>query len=668
MKHINYIIKALFCGVFLSCVVVSFTSCKSYLDKAPDSNVAENEAFKNFKNFQGYVEEIYNCIPDKEKCNWCPSWNWGDDEVFNPEAYDRMTHQVDLGNYRAWTNGLCWLNRGNVPTSQNSFDHSLYPHAWYCIRKCNLGLENMEKYFYGSDEERNLLQGQMYFFRAWWHFEMMCYLGGIPYVEEAFSSEVPNLPRLSFQEAAAKCAEDFRKAADLLPINWDDTAAGVSTYGNNQLRINKIMALGYLGKCLLWAGSPLMENKDEGVVGASKGGAGALTYKYNTTLCSKAAEALGELLTYVESGQTQYDLAKFEYSNVYDHVRETGSSSCFSDIFYTVSQNWQMPGSVEAIFRGPSFNGDGNANNSNWNTSKVFGPKNAKVVAHDNVIHQPTANLIDQYGMKNGQPIYFVQDGRLVLNPNSGWDPKYPYKNRDPRFYHDIVFDGFHYVLAADVLPTDMKPYEYCTLYTGGDMRDVAISSQTGYFCQKLVPHQCNEGDQYYDWGHSLHCYLPYMRLADIYLMYAEACAAVSGATGKATNCSLTAEAAINKLRDRVGCGNVVAEVKAERHLFIDEVRRERAVELAFEGFRWCDLQRWLLLTEAPYNEKYSHEFERVKSDAWYVTNDPAKAEVANFHSESIIKRNLEAKHYWFPFPDKEVYLFPEFKQNKGWE
>mgnify|MGYP004445349057 FL=1 len=65
MKHINYIIKALFCGVFLSCVVVSFTSCKSYLDKAPDSNVAENEAFKNFKNFQGYVEEIYNCIPDK---------------------------------------------------------------------------------------------------------------------------------------------------------------------------------------------------------------------------------------------------------------------------------------------------------------------------------------------------------------------------------------------------------------------------------------------------------------------------------------------------------------------------------------------------------------------------------------------------------------------------
>ena len=48
--------------------------------------------------------------------------------------------------------------------------------------------------------------------------------------------------------------------ADLLPVDWDKTTAGKATEGKNQLRINKIMALGYLGKNYLWAGSPLMKN------------------------------------------------------------------------------------------------------------------------------------------------------------------------------------------------------------------------------------------------------------------------------------------------------------------------------------------------------------------------------------------------------------------------
>ena len=43
-----------------------FTSCTDYLDKDPDSTVNMDDAFKNFYNFQGYIEEIYNCIPSKQ--------------------------------------------------------------------------------------------------------------------------------------------------------------------------------------------------------------------------------------------------------------------------------------------------------------------------------------------------------------------------------------------------------------------------------------------------------------------------------------------------------------------------------------------------------------------------------------------------------------------------
>ncbi len=634
----------------------SLSSCQDYLDKEPDSTVSADDAFANFRNFQGFVEEIYNCIPDKEKCNYCPSWNWGDDEIFNPEADNRMTHQVDLGNFRAWESTGNWLKRDGSSTSTNKFDHGIWNHAWYCIRKCNLGLQNIDKFVTGSAEEKKLIEGQLYFFRAWWHEEMMQYFGGMPYVDTFLGDNAEQrLPRLSFQECADKAAADFRKAADLLPINWDKTSAGLATQGKNDLRINKIMALGYLGKTYLWAASPLMKNGAQ--TGASKNGK---TYDYDQEYAKKAAEAFGELLSLVEAGQTQYALAEFKYSDIYNHEKSADANSCFSDIFYTKKQNWKMPGTVEAIFRGPSadFNG------SNWNTSKVFGPKVQKVVAHDNVIHQPTANLVEAYGMANGEPIYLVENGKYVLNPKSGFDPRHPFKNRDPRFYHDIVFDGFKYLNGT---PGQYADLQYCQLYTGGNMRPIANASRTGYFIQKLVPHTCNEVDKDYDWGSALHCYLPYMRLADIYLMYAEACAAFGGASGKSSNFGKTAEDAINTLRDRCGAGHVAPEFVADNHKFMDEVRREREVELSFEGFRFCDLQRWLLLTEAPYNQKFSQEFDRVESADFYTKHDPKDAQVANYRRKLILTRNFDAKHYWFPLPIKETQISSEFRQNPGW-
>jgi TonB-dependent SusC/RagA subfamily outer membrane receptor len=369
--------------------------------------------------------------------------------------------------------------------------------------------------------------------------------------------------------------------------------------------------------------------------------------------------------------------------------------------------------------------------------------------------------------MANGEPAYIVENGKLVPNIAGGFDPTHPYKNRDPRFYHDIVFDGFKYLNGT---PGQWANLQYCQLYTGGNMRpvangsrtgyfiqklvphtcnevdrdydwgldadnagylvlvdgvpreatnvmpseidqitflkgaqavvlygskaakgavlittkrgkndglkvevqanaglNVANGSRTGYFIQKLVPHTCNEVDRDYDWGSAFHCYLPYMRLADIYLMYAEACAAFGGASGKATNFSKTAEDAINTLRDRCGAGHVAPEYVADAHKFMDEVRREREVELAFEGFRFNDLQRWLLLTEAPYNVKYSDEFDRVEGADFYKNNDPADAKVDNFRQEAILTRHFTAKHYWFPLPIKDVYLYQELSQNPGW-
>ena len=628
---------------------MSLVSCEAYLDKEPESTISEETAFVNFRNFQGFIEEIYNCIPDKEKCNWCPSWNWGDDEVFNTEASDRMTNQVDLGNFRAWMsypwNWLYNPSSSSTATGDGSpKQHGLWQHSWYCIRKANVGLRALEQGMLvnATQEEKDMIAGQLYFFRAWWHFELINWFGGLPYIDKAFeANDELTLPRLTYQECAEKAAADFRMAADLLPINWDNTAAGKATFNKNDLRINKVMALAYLGKCYLWASSPLMEH------GAQTGGAN--TYNYNKEFAQKAADAFGELLDLVETGQTQYALAEFNYTDIYNHQKSPEAATSFSDNFYTRKQNWKQPGTVEAIFRGPSP--DFNA--SNWNTTKVFGPKVDAVVEHDKVIHQPTANAVEMYGMANGLPLD---------HPKSGYDPRFPFKDRDPRFYHDIVFDGFKY-LNGD--PGTWAHLQYCQLYTGGNMRDVALASRTGYFIQKLVPHTANSVDREYDWGSALHTYLPYMRLADVYLMYAEATAVLGGRSGKSSKCSLTSEDAINKIRDRVGAGHVDAGYSGNDYM--DEIRRERAVELMFEGHRFNDLQRWLLLTEAPYTQKYSHEFTRVHDEDWYKKNDPRDAEVVGFQKSLIVTRAFDTKHYWFPLPDSEVYLYEDFPQNPGW-
>lgn len=650
-------IVKLFCVLGLAC---GFTSCTDYLDKSPDSTVSAEQAFKNFTNFQGYVEQMYNCIPSKESNAYCTSFNWGEDEIMNTGLGDgHVTAHFDLGDYRNWySNNQSFLHRpssGNPgeyldPTSTNKFAHSL-EHAWYCIRKCNIGLANLDLMTDCTQEEKNFIKGQLLFFRAWWHEEMIAFYGGMPYVDTVLDgSQVLTLPRLSYQECAKKCAEDFRAAADLLPNDWDKTTVGKKTLGKNDIRITKVCALGYLGKVLLWAASPL-NNLGKAEKGASKNGD---TYKYNTELADQAADALAEAIGEVNSGKTPYALAEYKYSNIYDHEADKSSKSNFSDIFRTTGQDWKMPGSTEAIMRGPHIGENG----SNWNFTKLWGPKLNGIVEHDALIHQPTANYVNYYGMANGLPLD---------DPDSGFDPTHPFKNRDPRFYHDIVFDGFQYINTTIAKESDDYQFKYIQMYTGSNLRSSSANGcRTGYYTQKLVPHQCNKYDGMYEWGGALQCDLPYMRLADLYLMYAEAGAAVQGANYKSSKLNLTAADAINVLRDRVDAGHVADKFMNDQKKFMDEVRRERAVELAFEGFRWNDLQRWLLLTEYPYNIKTSQEFKRV-GNFDYTKNDPRDAEVTGWSEKTIVTRDFSEKHYLLPLKESDVYLYPEFGQNPGW-
>ena len=617
----------------LGCSLALTTSCTDYLDKSPESDVSPEAAFKNFKNFQGFTEELYLCIPDFSKSYWTTCWNWGEDDIQAVGFDYLMGYKVDQGDFWGWQKefdgwGACFMDQGDTfaPLAPDGrFKRGLWKAAWYGIRKANLGLENMDLMTAATQEEKNTIKGQLLFFRGWLHFQLMQYFGGLPYIDHAIAADQPmTLPRETCQACAEKAAKDFREAAELLPIDWDKSSVGRNTLGKNGFRINKITALAYEGKSLLWAASPLVKNCDAKM----NVNGNASTYDYDTNYAQQAAEALGELLALVETGQTQYKLVDF---------------ADYSDLFYTWNKNMLPPGSTENILRDIPADA---WQNSHFGVFTEFG---GSILTGGKAASQPTANYVNYYGMKNGLPLD---------DPESGFDPTHPWKNRDPRFYHDIVYDGVKVVEGA----IEPDANRYANLYTGGTYRDDINESRTGYLLYKFIPMIANN----YDMGstyNKLYIDVPYLRLADCYLMYAEACAAVGGATAKA-KCSLTALDAVNKIRERAGVAGVAAKFTGNKDKFMDEVRRERAVELAFEGHRFNDLRRWLLLDKAPYNIKTSQEFVRAGE---FDPKNPQNTEVSGFKEKTILTRHFTSKHWWMPLKKKDTSIYPEMFQNPGW-
>ncbi|WP_368164735.1 RagB/SusD family nutrient uptake outer membrane protein, partial [Bacteroides cellulosilyticus] len=174
----------------------------------------------------------------------------------------------------------------------------------------------------------------------------------------------------------------------------------------------------------------------------------------------------------------------------------------------------------------------------------------------------PTEDLVSAYQMADGRDFDWT-DPVMAANPYSG---------REPRFYASILYNGCQ--------------WKGQTLYTyEGSTDGYALgggTTCTGYYMRKLFDEALPKNGM-----RSTDLTYYYMRYAEVLLIYAEAMAQQDGGLKEALN-------ALNEIRARVDLPAVSASTKTE---FMKLLRRERMIELAFEGHRFWDLRRWGLGT-----------------------------------------------------------------------
>ena len=268
----------------------------------------------------------------------------------------------------------------------------------------------------------------------------------------------------------------------------------------------------------------------------------------------------------------------------------------------------------------------------------------------------PSQNLVDAFPMRSGRPI---------TDPNSGYDPKNPYANRDPRLTDDVIYNGtvFHtkkYEIITGTYPAIHDKDEEKV----DNLNNLPTSTRTGYYLKKLlrddvVPLSSSQIEQQ-------HIY-PRIRYTEIFLAYAEAANDAWGPKADPTGVGFTAYDVIKAIRTRAGLGTdeygrqlpegdaYLEECANDQTKMTNLIRNERRIELCFENKRFWDLRRWLLPLDEPVKGMQVDRNEDTHELTYTIIN--------------VEDRNYVNSYQCYgPIPKTEVLKWSNLKQNKGWQ
>jgi hypothetical protein len=228
-----------------------------------------------------------------------------------------------------------------------------------------------------------------------------------------------------------------------------------------------------------------------------------------------------------------------------------------------------------------------------------------------------------------------------AVNPNS-------YLDRDYRMKATIQWDFEVSMGSASLVSTGIVPFIYQTwagTVTINGVKYITYNTDgcnSGYVFRKFLRNYAGQGrsDGDYAW--------PVIRLADVYLMYAEATNEVGGPQADAI-------ALVNKIRHRGNLPALAATKTADYQSFFTAIEQERIVELIGEGQRGFDLRRWRAL-ERVWGSPGSAGLWRI--DTWGAN------QTRYFQNTSDLEYHQD---YIFRIPPGERDKNPNLTQNTPW-
>jgi hypothetical protein len=569
MKNSN--IKLFGCTLMAT---MAFASCSDeFLEEKKNYDNVNVGIYDYYSGANARVSDIYSwSLPDP---NGGAAWNnnstgQADDQSKSTEEYSGFGAFVNPQNELTITGGT------KVPDYFHNQQNNIQTSVWGRIRNINDVIRGITEGNL-SQEEKDELLGQVYFFRAWCYYNLVKWYGSVPIIKDVLEPiESSTVPRSSAKACIEFICEDLDTSASMLEAA---TTSGGWT-GENWGRVTSGTALALKGRVLLLWASPMFNRKNE-----------------------------------VERWENAYQEIKrsIPVLNACGYGLHQSNDNINASAFAEMFSMYTSPEAVFVVLFNIVKSGDGQKNNS-W--ERGIRPKNATGGGGK----EASAMLVDMFPMADGKRPALSNTYTKLEGSTLTYEENYPFMDRDPRFYRTFAFPGVRWAYAGNptIADPDNPPYNqgkdyelwnyvwYTSLNDQGNAEsgnsygaDNLLSNKKGIYVRKRSDDLDVNGGPLYAWADSdnnggfAYSSAPYMeiRYAEVLLNYAEA-ACGAGHLPEAVE-------QLKQIRKRAGyttadCG-LQADLSSNQAACMAAVLYERQIELAYEGKRFDDLRRWML-------------------------------------------------------------------------
>ena len=574
-------------------VTFAFVSC-NFLDIVPDENATKEDTYSDHNKTEKYLYSCYAYLPQSNLAQGSLDFFTGD------EVTTAFEHET----FAAFPKGT-YTASSPVISYWNDFFQG--------IRQCYMFLEGVDKTPDMDDEKKADYKAQGQFLIAYYHYMLARCYGPIILVKETpnIETKVEDFAhRTPYDECVQWICDKLDAAAAGLPVRRDQIQYGLAT---------SVAAKAVKAKMLLYAASPLFNERAPELFKNMRdpdNGTQLMPTAYDANKWVKARDAMKEAIDFAE--QNGYHLYTKQDRFIGDASKNQWPAAGPVRCLRLLSLDYQEvnPEVLLAETRGEGWYGV---------LSKSL-PFSASGWAWNGVC--PTWAMLNRFYTKNGLPwdedpdFKDTEKLQVVAIDSAHQDEGQPGKktivfnlDREPRYYAWVAFQGGYYEVQNDPsnpaytmsngqknttdsrLVCDFVLGGNCSLGTAA-LKRTGNYSPGGYLNKKFV--SPNTAVSASGGGSREWMPFPVIRLADLYLGYAEACVE----TGDLE----TAKTYLNKVRQRAGIPDVEtswarAGVTLDQAKLRQIVRQERMAEFYLECQNFWDMRRWMLAGEC-FNKK----------------------------------------------------------------